>query len=401
MRRSPPLRIWLALLGLAFGLSHASPAAAYAWMIKHGFSRCGTCHTDPSGGETLTLMGRVQAQRLLSFQGDEVEAPDASSQFLLGGVPEPADVRLGGSYRHLFLYTAPDGDAAADTAHFPMQLDLYGSGSFDLLVVGGSLGVARGIEGSAHVRGAQLNRDLGDGWLALSRSHFLGLRVGEQSLLRVGRLNLPFGVRVPEHVLWARDATRTDRESDQQHGLAFAHSGGRLRLEGMVIAGNFQVYPDRYRERGYSVSVEYSIGNTSVVGLSSLVTRANEDRFTQTRRAVRHAHGAHGRLGLSSEWVLLAELDLLKEGGRGAGYTGFVQVDYEPLRGLHFMLTGEALDQGALTSSTSKVPGSGEARFGAWASSMFYLYSHLELRLDVVRRQESPWTVQAQLHLFL
>lgn len=368
-------------------------------MIKHGFSKCGACHTDPSGGETLTGMGRAGAAQLLSF-GAGAESPNALSRFAFGAVPEPPGVRLGGSYRHMLMYAAARGGADGELVHFPMQADVYGAGTWDLLIAGGSIGVARGIKGSAHVRGAQLNRELEEGWLLLSRTHFVGLRLDEANVVRLGRLNLPFGLRVPEHVLWAREATRTDRESDQQHGLAFAHAGGRWRFEGMLIAGNYQLYPDRYRERGYSMSAEYLVAHRAAIGLSSLLTRANEDRFTQARGKLRHAQAVHGRLGLSQHWALWGEVDLLRDGGRGLGHAALLQVDYEPLRGLHFMVTGEMLDRGDLSGAAPDAS-SASTRLGAWLSSLVYLYSHLELRLDIVYRQESALATQAQLHLFL
>jgi hypothetical protein len=298
------------------------------------------------------------------------------------------------------LYKAARDDSPSDFTSFPMQLDVYGSASFDWFVVGGSLGVARGIVGSAHVRGAQLNRELGEGWLVLSRNHFVGVRLDDATLLRAGRLNLPFGLRIPEHVAWVREASRTDRESDQQDGVALSYGQGPLRLELMAVIGNFQMYPDRYRERGYAASVEYLVDSHAAVGVSSLITRANEDRFTQALRAVRHAHGVNGRIGLSQEWALWGEADLLKEGGRDLGYVSLLQADYEPLRGLHALVTAELLDQGKLQSSASS-PGAGQPRLGAWLSVIGYAFSHLDLRLDLLKRQESPFTVQAQLHLFL
>lgn len=346
-------------------------------------------------------MGRAAAEQLLSWSGEKAGPLRDASRFAFGALPEPRGSRLGGAYRHLLLYSAPRDGAAADVAHFPMQADLYGAVSWDMLTFGGSIGVARGIKGSAHVRGAQLNRDLADGWLLVSRTHYVGLRLGDGNLIRLGRLNLPFGLRVPEHVSWAREATRTDRESDQQHGLAFSHAKGRLRFEGMLIAGNYQLYPDRYRERGYSASGEYLIGSTIAVGLSSLLTRANEDRFTQATRAIRHAQAVHGRWGLSEEWALWGEVSVLREGGRGLGHAGLVQLDYEPRRGLHLMLTGEMLDRGSLEGAGASSLGSGQTRLGAWLSSLWYLCSHLELRFDLVYRQESAFTGQAQVHLFL
>src|SRR3954451_19046650 len=92
--------LWIvAVVSLSSGRAHA-----YAWMIKHGFAKCGSCHTDPSGGETLTLMGRAEAEQLRSFGGDRGGPLHPYSQFLFGGIPEPREIRLGGSYRHMALY---------------------------------------------------------------------------------------------------------------------------------------------------------------------------------------------------------------------------------------------------------------------------------------------------------
>ena len=73
MPRLPFLRgaCWLWILAV-ITLSSAR-ADAYAWMIKHGFSKCGSCHTDPSGGETLTRFGRFQSEHLLTMGGTDIE----------------------------------------------------------------------------------------------------------------------------------------------------------------------------------------------------------------------------------------------------------------------------------------------------------------------------------------
>ncbi len=46
-----------------------------------------------------------------------------------------------------------------------------------------------------------------------------------QITVRAGHMNLPFGIRIPEHTMWVRQATLTDRESAQQDGVAFAYNG--------------------------------------------------------------------------------------------------------------------------------------------------------------------------------
>src|SRR5690606_18815666 len=125
-------------------------------------------------------------------------------------------------------------------------------------------------------------------------------------LLRAGRLNQPFGLRIPEHNAWVREATRTDRESDQHHGLALSYVSEKLRGEIMAIAGNYQVGPDSFRERGYSMFVEGIAGTSFASGVSSKVTYAESDLYDRTvdpvtnsilpeRNTLRQAHGIFGR----------------------------------------------------------------------------------------------------------
>lgn len=401
MRVQALLRALLVSIVLCFVLGWGRRASAYPWMIKHGLAHCGACHTDPSGGETLTGMGRAQSQRLLSAGGDDAVEPSAYAGVAFGAFEEPPGLRLGGSYRHMLIYEAASDGAPSDTSHFPMQLDLYGSYDLGPLVASASFGLARGIEGSAHVRSAQLNRENGDGLILLSRNHYVGLWLQEHTLLRVGRLNLPFGLRIPEHVAWVRESTRTDRESDQQHGALLSYARGRMRTEVMLVFGNFQLNPDQFRERGLVGSFEYLLTPTAALGASMLFTRSEVDRLTLVEDAIRMVYGLNGRMGLGREMSLLAELDVVADPDRNAGYTGFVQADYEPLRGLHLMLTGEVLDQGLLESPDAvAVRGAGKPRFGTWLSANWFFATHFEIRFDVVMRQEDALNAQAQFHVY-
>lgn len=389
------------LMLIASVLLSSRAAHAYAWMIKYGFSKCGTCHTDPAGGETLNGMGRAQAEMLLSAGGDDAELPSASGQFLFGAITEPEGVRLGGSYRHLLLYTAAVEGLPSTFRQFPMQADVYGSARIGRLMIGASLGVAKGIEGSAYVRAAQLNQEAGDGFIVLSRSHYVGLWLQDDTLLRFGRINLPFGIRMPEHTVWVRESTRTDRESDQQHGASLTYTGGPWRADAMLVIGNFQLNPDRFRERGFTGSLEYLVTPTLAVGGSGLLTHSREDALTRVENSIRYVYGVNGRYGVSPKLALLGEFDLLKDGGRKGGLTGFLQADYEALRGLHLMLTGEVLDQGLLDrDDVLPVPGAGAPRYGAWISVDWFFMNHFELRLDAVMHQDDVFHGLAQLHFY-
>lgn len=380
----------------------SSPAQAYPWMIRHGYTACATCHADPSGGELLTSYGRVTADYILRMQyGERDPEADAPSPGVLWGAWEPPEqLLLSGSYRNLYIVRPSDDNVF--TGIPVMQADLYGQLRLGSFTAGGSLGVSKVRDGFNHGRPAQLTTGQRDGVNMVSRTHYLGVDVGDGYTIRAGRLNLPYGVRIPEHTMWARDATRTDRESDQQHGLAVAYVGEKLRLEIMGIAGNYQINPDKFRERGYSLYAEGAAGTTFTAGISSKVTYAALDRITLEPDTLRQSHGIMAR------WAALETLGFLFEGNAlfrtnaDAGYVGFLQADYEPITGLHFMVTGELLDRGLpVQDPPEATTGLGRPKFGAWLSLDWFFYRQLEFRTDFVFRQDEPLQILGQLHMYL
>jgi hypothetical protein len=202
--------------------------------------------------------------------------------------------------------------------------------------------------------------------------------------------------------MWVRQTTRTDRESAQQHGVSIAYNGDKLRGEAMIILGNYQINPDKYRERGYSLFAEYMVGAQTGLGISSLVTTAKQDRVLLDRDVLRQVHGAFIRSALTENLVILAEANALIRSHREAGYVGFAQLDFEIIRGLHLMGTGEILDEGHVEgSTTARTAGAGQPRFGAWGTVDWFCLPHVEVRADVMKRQADVTTIMAQLHVFL
>ena len=199
--------------------------------------------------------------------------------------------------------------------------------------------------------------------------------------------------------MWVRTATRTDRESAQQHGVALDYSKGRFRGEVMGILGNYQLSPDKYRDRGYSLYGEYMLNPTAAIGLSSKVTHAAADRFDNNLSETRQAHGLTGRYAPITPVVLLAEFDMLISDQRNLGYVGMLQADYEIIQGLHFMLTGETLDQGRLSNTPANV-GSGKNALGGWITLDWFFFTHFDARLDFIARQDQPMTLLSQIHWY-
>jgi hypothetical protein len=322
-----------------------------------------------------------------------------TSGFLWGLVNTPDWLLLGGSYRQLTVIKPGPGTFTT----FPMMADVYGQMQFGHFRVEGSIGIIRVGVGSPYGRAVQITGNQGDQWNLLSRTHWVGYDLADGTVtLRAGHLNLPFGIRIPEHTMWVRQITRTDRESAQQDGAAIAFNGEKLRGEVMGIAGNYQVRPDKYRERGYSLYAEYLTGTRTAIGISSLVTSAKEDRVSLEANVVRQSHGAFVRTAFTDSVTLLAEADALITSHREPGYVGFAQLDYEVTQGLHLMATGEILDQGFDTLiGGDRVLGAGQPQLGAWGTVDWFCLPHVEVRADVFSRQNDDTTILGQLHVFL
>lgn len=380
MRTETRLRAAAAVaLGLLLFLLPRS-AAAYPWMIRHGYAECRTCHTDPSGGGLLSRYGRVEAARVLSaplaLGRDEAE-PGALKDFAFGVVPLPEAVDAQGWLRSAYVVNVAGGEVV-DHRYALMRADVgthlragvvRASGT-----IGGATADARGLTQDAWITTSETGANL------VSREHWVGVDLADRAvLLRAGRIAMPFGLRNVEHVSWVRRETRTDTNQHQQHGVALAYGGGPIRAEGMVVLGNFQLGPDAYRERGYSAYGEYLLGTTTSLGVSSAVLRADADAVTR-QPVLRQAHGAFARISPVTPLVLLAEGDAIVRSVKGddatVDFAGLLQADLEVTRGLHVVGTGEMLT----ASRSSTVLG------GAWLSAWYFLFAHMDLRLDLIHR---------------
>lgn len=374
-------------------LVHPRAALAFPWMIKHNYTGCQSCHVDPSGGGVMTDYGRAQQQTLLETQwgahNPEGEA-DSNTQFLYGALgssrPEwflpEVSVRAGGLFtRSVNLGAASDEGQVRDVmVPVVMAADVRAAvvvGAFRAMA---SLGVAprRAFAASLTPVG-----DI-DGPKLVSRDYWLGAALLEDALfIRAGRLTVPFGIRSVEHTLWARAVTRTDFNDTQQHGVTVAYSGESFRTEVMAIAGNFQVGPDGFRERGASGYLEYAFAPNLTAGVSSLMTFARFDRLNLEADTLRQAHGLFARYAPSPDLALIAELDALvrgsQQGGTQAGVVGYAQADLEVVRGLHLLGTVEFLreDQRGATGM----------QLGGWLGLSWFAARGLEVRLDGFARQ--------------
>lgn len=367
-------------------------AEAYPWMIRHGYTTCGSCHVDPSGGGNLTAFGRSQGDYVMRTRFESGEDTKLGG-FLFGAVELPEPVLLQADFRALG-YTSKVGDSKfSDFRRVHMQSDLR-------LAVAAESGLRVGLSGGYLRRGAEgtwltRSKDTDNEGNVISREHWAGYAFGEskQMLVRGGRMNLPFGVRDVQHTLLVRKATESDINEAQQHGVAFAYSSGEIRGEIMGIAGNFQVAPDRFRDRGYAGYVEYAVAPKLGVGASSMMLRSET-------KNTRMAHGLFGRYSPLKPLVLLLESNvtaaLPEKGDTKLGVASYLQADVEPVQGLHFIATGEQL-----TGLGDK----GTTTLGGWGSVLWFFAPHADIRIDgvVMKTTDSDAikTLLGQLHFYL
>ena len=371
-------RLAVALAFAIAALLGAGKASAYPFMVRHTYAGCAMCHADPSGGGVLTEYGRAQGDLLLRYQyskpkeGEEGE-PARTAGFLWGAVKEPEWLSLGGSVRSLLMRNQATG-LAATNKWLLMESDLRAhvhTGWFRATASAGYL-----HEGG---RAAQVTSNDKDNLVA--RQYWVGgAWKDDQWWVRVGRMNLPYGIRSIEHTLWTRRATRTDTNDGQQHGASVVYNGAKLRGELMAVAGNFQISPDAYRERGWAGFAEYPVNEHWVAGVNTLGTWAERDKGTGVT-TMRQAHGVMVRGSPTERLVLMGEASALVAAPAGVdrqlGFVSMVQADYELRQGLHLMATAETLKNASEGAKT---------QLGGWVTAWWFFAPHLDARIDAIVR---------------
>lgn len=373
----------------------AGAAWAWPWMLRNDVTACAACHVDPSGGGQLTAFGRTESEQLVRFLP---QPPGTSTNHrFLWFLELPDAVNLSGNVRFGALV-----QPGAPRVAVPLEMATDLAATFtiaDRVVLHGVAGFGRrDVVAPAIVAPACDPAAEGEcGPSFLSRTWWAGLKLADGAvLLRAGRLVLPFGLRNAEHNTWVRALTLTDLNVNQKLGAAASYVSGNLRAEVMGIAG--ATLPAA-QEGGYSALAEYAFSPRLALGASSLVASGLPVGAAQL--VTRHAHGAFFRWAPVKPVVLLAEADLLawagEPTGTRVGYAALAQADWEVTQGLHLMLTAESAHRGTAQAGPS---------LGAWASVVWYFFSHFELRLDnVLRRTDavSPvsYALVAQLHLYL
>lgn len=356
-------------------------ARAYPWMIKHDYAACAACHADPSGGGLLTAYGRAQSELLVRMPyGTSPEEEPRYAGFLYGLVNLPDWLLATVSFRGAGFTTwarAPDGSTMTDTRYLQMLLDARGMLKLGAFRVGGALGWGNTI---LTLPAAVFTND-DQTQMLLAREYWVGLSLANDSvLLRLGRVNLPFGLRNVEHTSWVRDLTQTDINVSQQTGLAASFASGPWRTEVLAMVGNLRASDTGYRERGFSGYGELTVAPRATVGLSALVSRG--DSFVEGAAPyLRQAYGVFARWAPVLPVTFLLEGDAFTKNTLGSGTqdfsaVGWLQTDLEFTQGLHVVPSLEIL----------RTPATSGIATGYWLTLDWFCLPHTELRFDVLYR---------------
>jgi len=400
---------WARLPAVLCFLLLPTAAQAYPWMIRHDYTGCAVCHVDPSGGGLLTDYGRAQNVLLMQMNYTDAVKSDepAFAGFAFGAVPLPnwllAQVTFRGAEFWLSQTTpAHDGQpstTATQQMFIMMLLDARAELKLGIFRAGGAIGwgttpFTLPIAIVTNAAGTQM---------LITREYWVGLQVDDTTLIRVGQMNLPFGLRIVEHTAWVRYSTQTDINYSQQTGAAVAFDNGHVRTEVMGIVGNLSISPDAYRQRGFSGLVEVPIAERATIGVSALVTRA-ELTLTAPNPGLHEVYALFARWAPIEKVGIVAEGDVFLNNTLGSGIlqpnaATWLQVDYEPFQGIHLMPAVETLN----------TYGVGGTSFGAWLTLDWFCLPHTDIRLDGVYRSEAALTSPqlqtfsflVQLHTFL
>jgi hypothetical protein len=353
------------VLFVALAALFPKSALAYPWMVHHGYTGCAECHVDPSGAGTLTDYGRAQSEIFLRthWTKDGPKEPEATSSFGFGAFELPKPLKLQADLRSIFI-PIPN-----DPRFILMQADLRAAIYTKKFSASASLGAV-----SDGAQGAWLSSNP-DGFNLVAREYWAGYSPTKGLQIRAGRMNLPFGIRTEDHILYVRSATNTNINDDQQVGLSVGFSRKKIRTELMGIAGNFQVAPDDFRKRGYAGYFAYAITRDLEVGVSSMFTRSGLDVETLSPRT-QMAHGLMVRGAPVKALAIMAEADVLidnDDGERSLGVVATTVLDLEPTQGVHVMGIGDFC---------SRDLGGGEPVYRAGGAVQWFFATRMDLRVD-------------------
>ena len=388
----------LALLAFVTGLSALlapKDAQAYPEFIGYGYTSCITCHYNPQGHGPLNDYGRaVWASEFAARPFYKKETTDdeiAETSGFLFGLPMPWYLHPGFKYRGLWFKNNPG--ATSPTEKFVhMQGEASLAVHFDQkqrFVFVGTLGILTKNQGQPT-----------EERLWVSRDHYLRSQVARTLWVNVGKFDKIFGLRLVDHTALGLSLTGLHqyyRANDSStHGVALHWGTPDYELAGHYFMGDM-AQPENTRQKGFSFTSEYSLGEKARIGVSYL-NGATE----ATKQSI---YAVHSRVGIGEGAAILSELGFHQEDTQGApepnkGMYGYLQTNVPIVRGYNFYSQAEYYKR-----QDDKSPENYRYSVGllAWPiQKVEYRLTASDLRVwSPTDGTKDNWMLQAQLHLSL
>lgn len=307
MSINPKLALGLMLCGLLLGrLAQAEPYLA----IKNNLP-CSACHINPAGGGARTAFGAYYGSQMLP------QAPGNAKLFDGGALGET--LRVGANFRA--NYASSDSKAGADSSTFETQ--------------SGQVYLAFQPKDSRFT--FYLDQQVAPG-SALTREAFVLTRLSGQHFMKVGKLMLPYGLRLEDDTAFIRQQGFNFDTSDNgvELGLQYTHWLWNFALSNgsSGLANDDKGF--QYLARSEYLGSNWRMGGTLVYNDAELGARTQANVFAGVNW-----------LG----FVFLAEADYVEDkslsqvpGTYATQRVGLLEVNREIFKGLNLKLTSEYLD---------------------------------------------------------
>lgn len=317
---------------------------AYPTFIGYGYTSCQVCHFNSFGNGPLTDYGRAVGASTIAATGplagiDGDEGLALASGFL-GRKELPVWLRPAVAVRGLYLVSGLEGDAPRKR-FIPMQIDasLTIQSPNRKHWASMTLGYLPDRETGIKANSSKERQPL------ISREHYLSTELREGTRLMLGMMDIPFGIRIPDHTAYSRSQTQLAM-NDQAH-LAIVHQYGESYELGLsAIAGNLFQDAD-LRQSGAALFAEYDLLEKVRIGHSNL--------YTRNKYRSRLMNAVHARVGAGEGSSVLVEVGSVAQKTQIPTTNLRSYLLFENMirfaRGFHVMIVGEYATQDTFRSA--------------------------------------------------
>jgi hypothetical protein len=255
-------------LFIVLSLIAVQQAFAYPQFIAKGYTTCASCHYSPTGGGFPNSYGHSTLSATFpdTFGSDFLESmrKKAEKHDVTGydSKKEPAfQWDLGLDLRLLFL-TAPQGDEGESEGTgvevIPMLFEIGGVTAYGPWLLYGTVTPRR--SGPGQVPDS-----------VFSREHWVQYRINDESSIRLGRMVLPFGLRIPDHTQYTREDLHLS-QWNQSYGAEWDLYNQNWSISAGAFGGDLILEPTELQQRGGVVSVARNFSDRASLGVSALLS---------------------------------------------------------------------------------------------------------------------------------